>query len=89
MTRRTLSLRPTSICAPTTATRPADGATAAGDYRANRSRKPGEVGFGHPWQVVFESHHIVAEQMPKRRVQGPPASGIEQRRYISECVARH
>ena len=89
MTRRTLSLRPTSICAPTTATRPADGATAAGDYRANRSRKPGEVGLGHPRQVVFESHHIVAEQMPKRRVQGPPASGIEQRRYISECVARH
>ena len=39
--------------------------------------------------MALESHHIVAEQMPERRVRTRRAGGIEQRRDISERVARH
>jgi hypothetical protein len=48
-----------------------------------------EVGLDHGRQMALQGHHVAAKQMPKRRVQGPPASGVEQRRDISERVARH
>ena len=88
MIRRTRSLRPTSICGPATATRSADGAVATATI-APAARKSREIGLRHIRQVALVSHHIVAEQMPERRVQSRPAGGIEQRRDISERVARH
>ena len=75
--------------------RPSDGDTLGrrgggdGDHRADRARKPRKIGPRQVRQVVLEGHHIVAEQMPERRVQSRPAGGIEQRRNISEPVARH
>jgi len=59
------------------------------DHRADCVGNSGEIGFCHSRQAALQGNHIVAEQVSERRVQRRPASSIEQRRNIPECVACH
>jgi hypothetical protein len=59
------------------------------DHRTNRVANAGEIGLCHGRQAALQGDHIVAQQMSEGRVQYRPASSVEQRCSIPECVARH
>src|SRR6202035_2387791 len=61
----------------------------SGDHRADSIGKSGKMSLRYGRQVALQGPHVVAEQMSERRVQHRPASSIEERRNITECVARH
>ena len=85
---RTRSLRPRSICGRATATHTAEGATAAATIAPAASAKYGRSASVTADRWRSESGHVVAEQVPERRVEGRPASVVEQRCQIGEGVAR-